>query len=357
MSYFPKPIILTAAFILAAFCVHAQEKQKEYNPFESIGKKGKVITAYGDRFVEVFDTGSVQRIGSVLYHIYEKRIVVLLDADSLFNEVSDNSSASRWWSVDPLAEKFTHWSPYAFVFDNPIRFTDPDGREPYGDFFNRRGERIGTDGIDDKKVYLVYKSKDVKKVVSNTSAGNTTQVSELKDPLQLPNADVRAGMNDMLVRSNSANDKRTDLFKGDDNVGGFHEEGGYFNMSTLVNAKPGPKTSPADGAGTVNPFVVADPADRNKIGVAEGTVHIHPKGQTSGSGIVNAGSEFVQTPSRGSYGQRDDYSAFGAAQSMGWITKGGYGIVIGARTNQVTFYNANKDKVTIPLSVFLSIGQ
>lgn len=43
----------------------------------------------------------------------------------------DPHSGPGWLSVDPLAEKFPDQSPYSFVFNNPLRFVDPDGRAPF----------------------------------------------------------------------------------------------------------------------------------------------------------------------------------------------------------------------------------
>ena len=36
---------------------------------------------------------------------------------------------SIWLSVDPLADKYPHLSPYAYCADNPVNRIDPDGRE------------------------------------------------------------------------------------------------------------------------------------------------------------------------------------------------------------------------------------
>lgn len=40
-------------------------------------------------------------------------------------------AVGRWASVDPAATAMPEWSPYNFVFDNPVSQTDPDGRQPH----------------------------------------------------------------------------------------------------------------------------------------------------------------------------------------------------------------------------------
>ncbi|WP_082798696.1 DUF6443 domain-containing protein [Chryseobacterium cucumeris] len=40
------------------------------------------------------------------------------------------SDAGRWFSPDPLSEDFGNWSPYNYVFNNPVRYADPDGNAP-----------------------------------------------------------------------------------------------------------------------------------------------------------------------------------------------------------------------------------
>ncbi|WP_320935877.1 RHS repeat-associated core domain-containing protein, partial [Bacteroides nordii] len=39
------------------------------------------------------------------------------------------SNGIRFISMDPLAEKYYSWSPYAYCMGNPVRFIDPDGNQ------------------------------------------------------------------------------------------------------------------------------------------------------------------------------------------------------------------------------------
>lgn len=117
--------------LILFLCILQQTRvySQHINPFESIGKKGKITTAYGNRFIETFDNDSIQRIGSVLMNIRTHKIVKLLNSKDIFNKFSDNSSSSRWMSVDPHADNYANMSPYTGMGNNPILYTDPDGRD------------------------------------------------------------------------------------------------------------------------------------------------------------------------------------------------------------------------------------
>ena len=102
----------------------------------------------------------MQRIGTVVINRRTKKIARLLNADSISNEVADNSTASRWYSVDPLAEKYRSISPYAFVANNPIIYKDPNGAY--------------IEGIDGKPVF--FEMKNGKAIWSANASADTRRI-------------------------------------------------------------------------------------------------------------------------------------------------------------------------------------
>jgi len=42
-----------------------------------------------------------------------------------------DGAVGRWWSVDPLAEKYVSWTQFNYCVNNPINAFDPNGATPF----------------------------------------------------------------------------------------------------------------------------------------------------------------------------------------------------------------------------------
>ena len=63
----------------------------------------------------------------------------------------------RFHQIDPLAEKYYSWSPYAYCHDDPVNKNDPTGMD---DFFNQFG-------------HFLYSTNEGDNIFISTIAGNT----------------------------------------------------------------------------------------------------------------------------------------------------------------------------------------
>ena len=80
--------------------------------------------------------------------------------------------APRWTTVDPLAEKYLAESPYNYVSQNPMNFTDPTGMSKDGVGINNCGDIIYDDNIDDGKLY--YFGNNSSTAMVNSTEGSVT---------------------------------------------------------------------------------------------------------------------------------------------------------------------------------------
>ena len=96
---------------------------------------------------------------------------------------------SIWLSVDPLADKYPHLSPYAYCADNPVIFRDPDGRD-----FDPRSEKIAQEK--ESHIRNRMSSIDIQITQNEENGVDNTQLNARKEELGKSLKDIDDMRND-----------------------------------------------------------------------------------------------------------------------------------------------------------------
>lgn len=217
------------------------------------------------------------------------------------------------------------------------------------DFYDEKGNYVGTDGVDDRTNYVVTDKKEVKQIKKATKKGNS-YTANVNSKVKLPGYNVRSEMGKAVDRAGENS---------------FHEEGGMIaNMpdgsKKVIHAKPGAKADPSvDQYAEINVLDAANPSEVKGFSTLDGTFHTHPSGivtkssstgNTTGSATTIGGttitSSFVQSPSD------IDINIHAGRAQRGLVTGNSYVLSTGNKT--VYIYNGKGVQATFPLTKFRS---
>jgi len=96
--------------------------------FVQHGFDKKPLTLSEGKYKEFFNNDQVVQIGTGLLNTKTNKVVAFVEEDTVKTSYLAEFS-SRWLSVDPLAAKYSQFSPYVYCLNNPVKFIDPDGKE------------------------------------------------------------------------------------------------------------------------------------------------------------------------------------------------------------------------------------
>lgn len=214
-----------------------------------------------------------------------------------------------------------------------------------GDFYNLDGNKIGTDGLDDKKIHIVYDEKKAKEI--EKTKGNYTGTVDAK--ITLPGVNIVTAVNEAVNRSDAATFDKSGftLEKNQtENGGGFREAGITWDKDGNVTVEPDGKYADPRVEGA---RMVISPD-------TEGSAHVHP------SGVITTTTRVIGTDAAGNTGpgtlRKYDFIENVPSKADYQNAARGANIMIGGsgKERTATFYNKNGILGTMSYKNFKKLG-
>jgi RHS repeat-associated protein len=252
-----------------------------------------------------------------------------------------STAIPRFTTMDPLAEKYYSISPYAYCKNNPVNRIDPNGM---ADFWHN-GEVIGSDGVDDQKIYVIKTTEKDFNGVAGAGLSKKDQkatINFIKDNSGNTEAFQNNGMeytNSVSIES-SADNRQTMVneVSRDNGNGGTTDANNREYGGSIQN---GVVTAETPGA-VANPKTDATASISLPSGVS--TFHSHPSGTVVDAppagtlGGTTTTYSFTQTPSP------IDINAAGTSTHY----------VFGRSAGKVYVYTASGVQAVIPVKRFVT---